>query len=217
MKRIYVIGIGFRPLGKEAEGVLYGSGIILVNDSILEVFKRYKDYVIVKDRIRIVNNAHETIEYIRNNCAGQAVSVLAIGDPMFFGIGRIVVSEFGKDNVDIFPDLSSVQTAFSRIKEPWSGALLMSLHGGPDPENRRKTEYEAGDIPDLLKRYDKIAILTDEANDPSSIAREIMEIPSLKMYVCERLGCPDERITEGAPGDIAELFFSRPNVVIILR
>jgi precorrin-6B methylase 1 len=62
------------------------------------------------------------------------IALLASGDPAFFGIGRRAVREFGKEIVEIFPDLSSIQIAFSRIKESWDDAFLMSLHGGPDPE-----------------------------------------------------------------------------------
>ena len=64
----------------------------------------------------------------------MGVVLLASGDPHIFGIGRRAVREFGKDAVEILPDLSSIQIAFSRIKESWDDAFLMSLHGGPDPE-----------------------------------------------------------------------------------
>jgi len=35
--------------------------------------------------------------------------------------------------------------------------------------------------------------------------------------VCEELGYPDEKITEGSPEEIVEMTFSEPNVVIILK
>ncbi|HCC68574.1 MAG TPA: cobalamin biosynthesis bifunctional protein CbiET, partial [Nitrospiraceae bacterium] len=148
------------------------------------------------------------------------VVLLASGDPMFFGIGRRVVKEFGKDVVEILPDLSSIQVAFSKIKEPWDDALLISLHGGPDPEKRRRLEYEINDIPMLLEGHNKIAILTDKVNNPSEIAKILnLSLPTshfqLKMYVCERLGYPDERIVEGTPVEIAEMSFLDPNVVIL--
>jgi precorrin-6Y C5,15-methyltransferase (decarboxylating) len=39
----------------------------------------------------------------------------------------------------------------------------------------------------------------------------------ITLYVCERLGYPDERITKGTPAEIASASFSDPNVVIIIR
>ncbi len=122
--------------------------------------------------------------------------------------------------MEILPDLSSAQTAFSRIKEVWSDALFISLHGGPDPAKRRRLEYEIEDIPALLQGHNKISILTDKENNPAKIA-EILNSSlvtrhsSLTMYVCEKLGYPDEKITEGAPEEIAKLSFSQPNMVIV--
>jgi len=125
--------------------------------------------------------------------------------------------------VEIIPDLSSIQVAFSRIKEPWDNAFLMSLHGGPDPEKRRRLPYEIKDIPFLLKRYNKLAILTDRENNPSLIAGLLrspapgLQPSALKIYVCERLGYSDEKIIEGTPEEIAGRSFRDPNVVIIVQ
>ena len=135
-----------------------------------------------------------------------------------FGIGRRAVKELGKDMVEVLPDLSSIQVAFARIKEAWDDAFLMSLHGGPDPGKRRRLPYEINDIPALLQRHNKIAILTDKENNPSTIANVIARSPdiigtttqskdeiatpsvrndSIKMHVCERPGYKDEKDNRG--------------------
>ncbi len=237
--KLYVIGIGYKPLDKRASSIIYNSGVILASNRLFEVFKGYEEFEAVKDRIMVINNVNETIEFIRaevqknrgaelkdfrnSEPSGfRAIVLLASGDPMFFGIGRRAVKEFGKDMVEILPDLSSIQIAFSRIKEPWDDAFLMSLHGGPDPEKRRRLPYEIRDIPFLLQRYNKIAILTDMENNPSEIARVLNLSPIAHsllpvMYVCERLGYQDEKITEGSPEEIEGMTFSEPNVVIIQR
>lgn len=141
---------------------------------------------------------------------------------MFFGIGGRLINEFGKNVVEIFPDLSSIQVAFSRIKERWDDAFLVSFHGGPDPSKRRKLEYELEDIPMLLEKHNKIAILTDKVNNPVVIAKiltsKLTTLNSkLIMYVCEKLGYPDEKTTAGTPEEITEMEFSDPNVVIIVQ
>ncbi|MBI5026822.1 MAG: precorrin-6y C5,15-methyltransferase (decarboxylating) subunit CbiE [Nitrospirae bacterium] len=238
MSRLYVIGIGYKPLDKRARNIILNSSVILASNRLLEIFKGYEEYETGKDKIKVINNVDETINFIKSQISSLVtepalslskghsslnIVLLASGDPMFFGIGRRVVKEFGKDAVEILPDLSSIQVAFSKIKEPWDDALLISLHGGPDPEKRRRLEYEIKDIPMLLEGHNKIAILTDKVNNPSEIAKEILKSPSLhhsitlslKMYVCERLGYPDEKITEGTPEEIAGMPFSDPNVVII--
>ncbi|MDP3110742.1 MAG: precorrin-6y C5,15-methyltransferase (decarboxylating) subunit CbiE [Thermodesulfovibrionales bacterium] len=244
MSKLYVVGIGYKPLDKRAGEIIYSSEVILASNRLLEVFKGYEEFEKVKGRIKVINNVDKTIEFIhlaiRNpQSAINNIVLLASGDPLFFGIGRRAVKEFGKDMVEILPDLSSIQVAFARIKEAWDDAFLMSLHGGPDPEKRRRLPYEISDVPALLQRHNKIAILTDKENNPSTIANVIArsETPHLslrgmesrsnlsseplarndniRIFVCERLGYPDEKITEGTPEEIAGMEFSEPNVVII--
>jgi precorrin-6Y C5,15-methyltransferase (decarboxylating) len=248
--KLYVIGIGYKPLDKKAQEIISRAGVILASNRLFEIFKGYDEFEAIKDKVKVINNVNETIEFIRaevRKCGSaelknfrtselpgfRAIVLLASGDPMFFGIGRRAVKEFGRDMVEILPDLSSVQIAFSRIKEPWDDAFLMSLHGGPDPEKRRRLPYTINDIPSLLQRHNKVAILTDRENNPSAIADVVarskatkqskdFEIASpmarndsIRLFVCERLGYQDEKITEGSPEEIAGMTFSEPNVVIL--
>jgi precorrin-6Y C5,15-methyltransferase (decarboxylating) len=120
--------------------------------------------------------------------------------------------------VEILPDLSSVQQAFARINEPWDDAFFMSLHGGPDIAKRRKLPYELFHIPRLLEQHGKLGILTDRENNPATIAGQLKESSSrVTVYVCERLGYPDEKILSGTPREIADGTFSDPNVVILMK
>jgi len=223
VNKIYIIGIGYKPLDKRAREIILNSEIILASKRLSEVFKEYEEYEAVKDKVKVINNVDETIAFIKSlipNSQFPNIVLLASGDPTFFGIGRRAVREFGKEMVEIFPDLSSIQIAFSRIKESWDDAFLMSLHGGPDPEKRRRLPYELDDIPYLLQRHNKILILTDKENNPAEIARVIIstlnsQLSTLTMYVCEKLGYLDEKITEGSPEEIAGMTFATPNVVII--
>jgi precorrin-6Y C5,15-methyltransferase (decarboxylating) len=153
---------------------------------------------------------------------------------MFFGIGRRMVKEFGTERVEIIPDLSSVQQAFSRINEPWDDAFFISLHGGPDIAKRRALPYEVTDIPALLQRYGKMGILTDRENNPGVIAKVLQSAirlcpaftsasasagcnpqSEILMYVCEHLGYPDEKIISGTIEELAGRSFADPNVVIL--
>ncbi len=198
---------------------LLNSDVVLVNDRLLDVFKNYAEYGEVKDRIIAHGSVYEMLDYIADNYQTKNIALLAAGDPMFFGIGRLVIERLGKDAAEIYPDLSSIQVAFSRIRETSNNALLISLHGGPDPEKRRKLEYELTDLPGLLMRHSKIAILTDKVNSPEAIAHMLCkgEMTSpLRMYVCEKLGYDDEKVTEGTPEEISKMSFGHPNVVIIV-
>jgi precorrin-6Y C5,15-methyltransferase (decarboxylating) len=233
MARIYVAGIGYKPFDEKTREIILRSEIILASERLCEIFERYEEFGAVKGRVEVINNVDDTMNVIRARVkppgqgtpnAGQAAIVLlASGDPMFCGIGRRTVEEFGKDMVEFLPDLSSIQVAFAKIKEPWDDAFLMSLHHGPDAQVRRALKYGPGDIPSLLKEHGKVAVLTDAENNPVRIADEILrssalihERSSLRMYVCARLGYPDEKITEGSAEDIVAMEFPEPNVVILL-
>lgn len=226
--KVYIIGIGYKPFDNKAHEILLSSGVILASKRLIEVFEKYEEFDHVKDKVKEINNVDETINFIKELIEAtpfdkKKIVLLASGDPLFFGIGRRVVSEFGHDAVEILPDLSSIQMAFARIKEPWDNAFLMSLHGGPDPEKRRRLPFEISDIPFLLQKHNKIGILTDTQNNPVEIAKALLQSqitnlkPHIRMFVCERLGYADERITEGIPKEIANMTFSTPNVVIIQK
>jgi precorrin-6Y C5,15-methyltransferase (decarboxylating) len=217
VNKIHVIGIGFRPLEKRAKDVVLQSEAVLANSRLLDVFKKYDEYESVKDKIIVHGSVYETLDYIGDNYKKQKISLMAAGDPMFFGIGRLVTERFGKDDVEVFPDLSSLQVAFSKIRETSNGAYFISFHGGPDPAKRRKLEYELKDIPGLLGQYQKLGILTDKVNSPEKIAGAVIERTALKVYVCEKIGYDDEKITEGTPKEIEEMSFAHPNVVIIIQ
>jgi precorrin-6Y C5,15-methyltransferase (decarboxylating) len=225
MAKIYVIGIGYKPLDKKGNKIICHSEFILSSRRLFKVFEKYEEFEKVKERVRVIDNVDETIKFIRSRIrkqkrSGLIITVLASGDPLFFGIGIRVVKEIGKERVEIIPDLSSVQIAFSRIKEPWDDAFFMSIHKGPDPEKRRYLKYEIKDIPALLEKHRKIAILTDRENNPSEIAKILISSPFKKvppvMYICEKLGYADENIIKGLPADVLKMSFSNPNVVIVL-
>lgn len=215
MNKIHIIGIGFRPLEKRAGDAVLQCEDVLVNGRLLEVFKGYTEYDGVKDKIIIHANVYETLDYIADKYKQRKISLLAAGDPMFFGIGRLVVERLGRDAVEVFPDLSSIQVAFSRVRETSNNALFISLHGGPDPAKRRKMEHEITELPSLLQKHPKIAILTDKVNTPEKIAETFLERSSVKIYVCEKIGYENESITEGTPEEISQCSFEHPNVVII--
>jgi len=197
------------------------SEVVLTNNRLLEAFKEYDEYEAVKDKIVPLKDIHETKQFIRDNYRDNKIALLAVGDRMFFGIGRVIKEEIGKESMEVYPDLSSIQVAFARIKETSSNAFIMSLHGEPDPNNRRKLEYEITELPELITKHNKIAILTDRVNSPTDIANTLNSSPvtchaSLKIFVCEKLGYDDEKITEGTPEDIASASYAHPNVVIII-
>jgi precorrin-6Y C5,15-methyltransferase (decarboxylating) len=222
MLKLYIIGIGYRPFASAIRDIIAASDVILASERLFDIFRQYDEYEAVKEKVNVINNVDETFNFIKSQIPTlkSHIVLLASGDPLFFGIGRRALREFGKESVEIIPDLSCIQLAFSKIKEPWEDAFLMSLHGGPNPDKRRYMPYDIADISQLLKIHKKIAVLTDKINNPSKIAQVInssVSLKSLKIFVCEKLGYPDEKITEGTPEEIENMAFIQPNLVILLN
>ncbi|MEM9246828.1 MAG: precorrin-6y C5,15-methyltransferase (decarboxylating) subunit CbiE, partial [Cyanobacteria bacterium P01_F01_bin.153] len=115
------------------------------------------------------------------------VIILASGDPLFFGIGRLLLEKFPVDWLTFLPGLSAVQLAFSAIKQPWQNATVVSLHGR-SPDQLIKA----------VRRGDRqIALLTDDVYVPGAIAALINQwLPAkgYRLWLCENLGGEDETV-----------------------
>lgn len=140
---------------------------------------------------------------------GDSVVVLADGDPLFFGIGKRLGEDLGRENIVVEPNISTMQLAAARLKLPWQKMDFVSLHG----RNDFAPLYAA------LVRADLIAVFTDKENTPAEIARALLErgADCFAMTVLEDLGSPEEQIRPLALPDTWGMEFSDLNLVILER
>lgn len=136
------------------------------------------------------------------------VVVLASGDPLFFGIGRYLLRNLPDADLEFVPNISSVQYAFAKIREPWDDAVFVSAHG----------RGMKGAV-DQIVSHDKIAILTDEVNTPRAIANELIERGrgGYAAYLCENLGTADEAITQTGLQGLLDISAAPLNVLILIK
>ena len=118
--------------------------------------------------------------------ANREIVVLADGDPGFFGIGRVLIRSLGEENVQIHPNVTTLQSAAARLKKPWEDAKAVSLHGRKDvwPLFR------------ALVKNDLVGVFTDPIHHPGRIAEELLQrgVDRFRMHVFENLGAGDEQI-----------------------
>jgi precorrin-6Y C5,15-methyltransferase (decarboxylating) len=137
------------------------------------------------------------------------VCILASGDPLFFGIGRLVIERLGAGCVDVIPQPSSFQLAFARAGVPWDDAGFVSLHSRP---------IEGAVI--RIARHAKVALFTDDERTPPRIAARMLEYgeSAWRAWVCESLGGADERVRPFTLGDLAAATDIGPlNVLVLVR
>jgi precorrin-6Y C5,15-methyltransferase (decarboxylating) len=138
------------------------------------------------------------------------VVILASGDPLFFGLGRLLLAHLPADSLTFHPQVSAMQLAFSRLKLPWQGATLVSAHG-------RSVEA----LVTALRRGDELlAVLTDPSHSPACLGRLILDLAlpcSYRLWVCENLGDDQEQIHDLTPESVQGRDFSGLNVVVLQR
>ena len=131
---------------------------------------------------------------LQSRPAAQPVVVLASGDPLWFGLGRILCDRIGAERLRFHPAPTSLQLAFARIGRPWQDADWVSLHGR-DPEILASA---------LQKRPAAVAVLTDPNQGGASTVQRMLRSSGLEastdLWLCENLGHDDERVQQIAPG-----------------
>mgnify|MGYP002656835323 FL=1 len=70
------------------------------------------------------------------------VVVMVSGDPGYYSLLPWLKKRFAGNPIEVIPGISSVQSAFALITEPWQGALWLSFQGrNPEDEQQR---YDKG-------------------------------------------------------------------------
>jgi precorrin-6Y C5,15-methyltransferase (decarboxylating) len=210
MKRhaLVVIGIGHdgaAGLSAEARAHVAAARVLAGGRRHLAFFPEWAG-----ERLVIDADLEALVGRLRERYAAERTVVLASGDPLFYGIGRLLLQSFPREELVFLPHVSAVQLAFARVKETWHDARVVSLHGRP-PEALR---------PAVEAREAKIAVLTDGRNSPAAVAdflRRHGAAEDYALWVCENLGGPDERVSRHAPARLGDEPFSPLNVVVLLR
>ncbi len=158
-------------------------------------------------RLVAASNLEELVERIEAAGAKRVV-VLASGDPLFYGTARYVCAKLGKERFEVVPHVSSMQLAFARVKESWEEAFLANLSG-----------QSIERVIDKIRTSETVGLFTSEQWPPAAVAKALIEdgVDYFQAYVCENLGSPDERVTQGSLAEIAKDSFGGLNVMILVR
>ncbi len=139
---------------------------------------------------------------------GARVTVLASGDPGFFGIARVLASRFGRAALRIHPAPSSVSLAFARLGLTWDDAVVVSAHGRP---------LDAA--VDALLSSVKAAVLTSPDNPPEAVGAALLTrgCGPRSAAVLSRLGEAEEACFAGDLESLAAGRFDPMSVLVLHR
>jgi precorrin-6Y C5,15-methyltransferase (decarboxylating) len=204
--RIHIIGVGsdgLSGLTSRARDLLTGADVVFGTDEALAFVPELKG-----ERRALGPDLQEAVATLTSLLGRKRLAIVAGGDPLFYGVARYLCDRLGKERFEVLPHVSSMQLAFARIKESWEEAYLTNLQTHP-----------LETVLDRIRTAETVGLFTSETEGPADIAQRLLArgLDYFRVYVCENLGAPDERVTQGELADVAEMEFSPLNVVILKR
>jgi precorrin-6B C5,15-methyltransferase / cobalt-precorrin-6B C5,C15-methyltransferase len=135
------------------------------------------------------------------------VTVLASGDPGFFGMVRALLQTIDRHDLCVIPAPSSVSLAFARCGLPWDDAAVVSAHGRP-----------LADALDALRVCGKVAVLTSPTSPPEALGAALLAGRNHCdcVVVCSHLGEADETVQELSVQELADGRFDPLSVVVLV-
>jgi len=212
-RKIHVVGINsykFEDLSFKLQNLFFETENIAVPNSYLEEIKSWSNNDSLKKKSFFSSKSnHELVKWLRSQKAD--VILISRGDPLWFGIGRILLENFSKDELSFYPSNTCIQLAFSKLKIPWQDTVNVSMHG------RDSTKL----IEALKARPSNLAVITDSNNKSLEIIQknlsELNLIDFYDFWLCEEIGFENEKIRklnlkESLPSDISSL-----NIVVLKK
>lgn len=197
---IYIVGIG--PGNKEY--ILPKATETLTNSDMIIGFSRAINSIEhIKGEKIVVKKLSEILEIVGSRKKG-IISIVASGDPGFYGISDYIKKNVSDEVIEIIPGISSFQYMMSKTQMSWQGAFLGSVHG----------RYE--DFINVVENNKVSIFLTDYKNSPRDLASKLFsEGIECNIWVGENLSYDDERIIKGTPEQIKEIDFSGLSVFVV--
>jgi len=212
-RKIYVVGINsyiFEDLPSKLQDLFIRTENIAVPNSYFKEIKSWSEKDLEKKKSFFSSNSNiKLVNWLRS----QKTDVILIsrGDPLWFGIGRILLENFSKHELNFYPSNTCIQLAFSKLKIPWQDSVIVSIHG------RDSTKL----VEALKSRPSSLAIITDSNNKSLEIIKknlsELNLIDFYDFWLCEEVGFENENIRklnlkESLPSDISSL-----NIVVLIK
>ena len=211
-KTIHVIGINsydFDDLSLNLRKLIIQTKNIAIPKSYFEKIINWFENQSKKDKVFLKSDSNEELINWLKKCKEDSI-LITRGDPLWFGIGRILLENFDKDEITFYPSNTCVQLACSKLKIPWQEITLVSIHG-------RETDHF---VKALKSKKSSLAIITDTKNGLGIIKRNLIELKLEDYYefwICEEIGFKNENIRLFEVKDDLPENISTLNIVLLLQ
>ena len=214
-KQIHVIGIDTSSVESFFEAKkkpIFKAERITGPKRILDSFKTWlKDKNIKNNKFEFfaTDKLNDFIDLLKKD--KKKTIVFSGGDPLWFGIGRLLIQNFPLSNLYFEPAATSFQLAFSRLGKPWQDTQWISLHGR-DPLQLEKA---------IKKLPSSLVVLTDSNRGGAKEVYQLMDSLELQkkyeFWTFERLGYINERILKISSVDDFPIDLDPLHLVILLK
>jgi precorrin-6y C5,15-methyltransferase (decarboxylating) CbiE subunit len=212
MRKIYIISVGPGSRDYVTQAALNTASacdVVIGMDYQVEIVDVRRD-----TEIFIQSDINSILDLIDSN-AGKKIGVLVTGDAGIFSLSRKIMERFGRESVvEVIPGISSIQTAFARIKETWYNSRIYSFHGRP-----------LHGLDEILSQG-RVAILCGSDHNSKNVLTELStaglflkggRAAPILIYVCQNLTFSDEKIIRILDErDILNIPRSRREIIIII-
>ena len=212
-RKIHIIGLNsfkFSDLSPNIKDLIHEIKYIAAPKSFIDEIKSWEIENFIENKKFFISESNlQLIKWLE--CIENDIILFSRGDPLWFGIGRILLKNFSQKELLFYPSNTCVQLAFSKLKKPWQGTKVFSIHGRDSNELAKS----------LIKKEMSIAILTDPKSNSLELIRKNLRELNLENYyefwLLENLGSQDEKINlilnnENLPRDISDL-----NLVVLFK
>jgi precorrin-6Y C5,15-methyltransferase (decarboxylating) len=203
--KVIVIGCGVSPecISSRARDRVLHADVIAGGKRLLDLFPEFKG-----EKIAITSKISDFFQKIKSLSKSETVAILASGDPLFHGIGAAVEKYFKKNEYEIIPNVSAMQSLFAKIKITWDGAKLLSIHGG------RKINFRTALASSISVIYcdDKITA----SNLAAKFAENFPPCGKRPAVIAENLGMENEKIETGTIFHLARKKCGALSILLLL-
>lgn len=136
------------------------------------------------------------------------VVVMVSGDPGYYSLLVWLKKKFPDTAFEVIPGISSVQSAFCLLSEPWQGASWLSFHGRIPEESALR--YEEGK---------RLSFLTDHEHNPAYISGYLMQRgwpAETRAAACEHISYENQNVFEGTLSEMTDLEGFGESVMVVI-